>query len=176
MGQEIVPESLRAPAARGEGEKMNSRAMTVKAVATGLLASGLLFGVYFGVLTLVSGWGFTLEQFADFSHFIVALAVGFGVQVGLYTYLRSLARQCAGTGKVAAVSGGTSAAAMISCCTHYLTNMVPILGATGLVALVGQYQVELFWGGLAFNLAGVLYIGTKLVQASRHMALMGQRA
>lgn len=155
---------------------MHSRAMTGKAVATGLLASGLLLGVYFGVLTLVSGWGFTLEQFADFWHFIVALAVGFGVQVGLYTYLRTLARKCAGAGKVAAVSGGTSAAAMISCCTHYLANMVPILGATGLVALVGQYQVELFWVGLAFNLAGVLYIGTKLVQASRHMALMAQRA
>lgn len=155
---------------------MHSRAMTLKAVATGLLAAGLLLGVYFAVLTLVSGWGFTLDQFADFWHFIVALAVGFGVQVGLYTYLRSLARQCAGAGKVAAVSGGTSAAAMISCCTHYLANIVPILGAAGLVALVGQYQVELFWVGLAFNLAGVAYIGAKVVQASRHMALMAQAA
>ena len=153
---------------------MHSRTITLKAIGAGLLASSLLLGVYFGVLTLVSGWGFPLEQFADFWHFIVALAIGFGVQVGLYTYLRSLARQCAGTGKVAAVSGGTSAAAMISCCTHYLANIVPILGATGLVALVGQYQVEFFWVGLLFNLAGVAYIGTKLVQASRHMALMAQ--
>jgi P-type Cu+ transporter len=149
--------------------------MTMKAAGAGVLASSLLLGVYFGVLTLVSGWEFTWEQFAGFWHFIGALAVGFGVQVGLYSYLRHLARQCGDAGKIAAVSGGTSAAAMISCCTHYLANMVPILGATGLVALVGQYQVELFWVGLAFNLAGVLYIGTKVVQASRHMALMAQR-
>jgi Cu+-exporting ATPase len=155
---------------------MNSRARTVTAVATGLLAASLLLGVYFGILTLVSGWEFTLEQFGGFWHFIVALAIGFGVQVGLYPYLRSLARQCAGAGKVAAVSGGTSAAAMISCCTHYLANIVPVLGATGLVALVGQYQVELFWVGLAFNLAGVVYIGAKVAQASRHMALMAQAA
>ncbi len=155
---------------------MSSRAMTMKAAGPGVLASSLLLGLYFGVLTLVSGWEFTLEQFATYWHFTVALAAGFGVQVGLYTYLRHLARQCGGAGKVAAVSGGTSAAAMISCCTHYLANMVPILGATGLVALVGQYQVELFWVGLAFNLAGVLYISSKVMQASRHMAQMMQQA
>ena len=155
---------------------MNTNAMTVKAICAGVLAFGLLLSVYFGVLTLVSGWGFTLEQFADSWHYIVALAIGFGIQVGLYSFLRSIARQCDGAGKVAAVSGGTSAAAMISCCTHYLANMVPILGATGVVALVGQYQVELFWVGLAFNLGGVSYIAWRVVQASRHMALMPQAA
>jgi Cu+-exporting ATPase len=155
---------------------MPSRSMALKAVVAGLLAFGLLLGVYFGVLTLVSGWEFTLGQFAAFWHFTVALAVGFGVQVGLYTYLRRLTRHDDAAGKVAAVSGGTSTAAMISCCTHYLANALPVLGATGLVALVAQYQVELLWLGLAFNLAGVLYISSKVVQASRHMAKMVQEA
>ena len=154
---------------------MTSQTTVMKAVAAGVLAFALLLGVYFGVLTLVSGWEFTLGQFAAFWHFTVALAAGFGVQVGLYTYLRGVTRH-GKAGKVAAVSGGTSTAAMISCCTHYLANVVPILGATGLVALVGQYQVELFWAGLAFNLAGVLYISSKVVQASRHMVHMAQQA
>jgi Cu+-exporting ATPase len=153
---------------------MLSLTMALKAVGAGILASGLLLGVYFGVLTLVSGWEFTLGQFAAFWHFTVALAAGFGVQVGLYTYLRRLMRHDDAAGKVAAVSGGTSTAAMISCCTHYLANALPVLGATGLVALVAQYQLELFWLGLAFNLAGVLYISSKVVQASRHMAQMVQ--
>jgi Cu+-exporting ATPase len=61
---------------------------------------------------------------------------------------------------------------MISCCTHYLANVVPILGASGLVALVAQYQIELLWIGLAFNAAGIVYVGRELWQASRHMALM----
>ncbi len=155
---------------------MSPHAMALKAAAAGILAGGLLLGVYFGVLTLVSGWEFTLGQFAQFWHFTVALAAGFGVQVGLYTYLRRLTRHGDAAGKVAAVSGGTSTAAMISCCTHYLANVIPVLGATGLVALVGQYQVQLFWVGLAFNLAGVLYISSKVVQASRHMAQMVQEA
>jgi len=47
-----------------------------------------------------------------------------------------------------------------------------VLGATGLVAVVAQYQVRLFWVGLAFNLAGMLYVGRKVIEASRHMAQM----
>ena len=155
---------------------MGSRITTLKAVGAGSLAGGLLLGVYFGILTLVSGWQFTIEQFAGLWSFIVTLAAGFGVQVGLYTYLRLRTRECDNAGKVAVVSGSTSTAAMISCCAHYLTNILPILGTTGLVALVGQYQVELFWAGLAFNLAGVVYISTKVVQASRHMVQMSQGA
>ncbi len=155
---------------------MNFRTMVLRAVGAGILAAGLLLGVYFGVLTLVSGWQFTLEQLAGFWHFIVALAAGFGIQVGLYTYLRRLAGQCGTAGKLAAVSGGTSTAAMISCCAHYLANVLPVLGTTGVVALVGQYQVELFWVGLAFNLGGVLYIGSKVERASHHMAQMVQQA
>lgn len=155
---------------------MSSQVMVMRSMAVGILAGGLLMGVYFSVLTLVSGWEFTLGQFATYWHFIVPLAMGFAVQVGLYTYLRRITRHDNAAGKVAAVTGGTSTAAMISCCTHYLANIVPILGATGLVALVGQYQVQLFWVGLAFNLAGVVYISTRVVQASRHMAQMAQQA
>ncbi|NIO43386.1 MAG: hypothetical protein GTO41_26485 [Burkholderiales bacterium] len=146
--------------------------VTLNAVVAGILGFVLLVGVYFGVLTLVGGWSFTLEQFTAFWYFVVALAGGFGIQIGLYSHLRHVTRHEDAAGKVAAVSGGTSTAAMISCCTHYLANVLPVLGATGIVALVAQYQVELFWLGLAFNLGGIFYIGRKVVQASRHMAQM----
>jgi Cu+-exporting ATPase len=52
---------------------------------------------------------------------------------------------------------------MLSCCTHYLVNLLPVLGATGLVSFVGAYQVELFWFGIASNLAGIAYIGRRVV-------------
>jgi Cu+-exporting ATPase len=67
-----------------------------------------------------------------------------------------------------AASGTTSTAAMLSCCTHYLANILPVIGATGAVTLVAHYQVELFWLGLAFNAAGLLYIGNRLLRAARH--------
>lgn len=143
-----------------------------KSTRAGALAGLALLAAYFLILTLVSGWEFAWTQFGNFWYFVVALAAGFGAQIGLYTYLRQVARHPAASGKVVAVSGATSTGAMISCCTHYLANVLPVLGATGVVALVAQYQVQLFWVGLAFNLAGVLYVGRKALQASQHMALM----
>jgi Cu+-exporting ATPase len=56
---------------------------------------------------------------------------------------------------------------MVSCCAHYLANLLPVLGTAGLVSLVGQYQVELFWVGIAFNAAGIAYVGSKLVAATK---------
>ncbi|MBI3596446.1 MAG: hypothetical protein HY203_04755 [Nitrospirae bacterium] len=148
----------------------------MRPILIGLTAAVLLLAVYFAVLTLVSGREFALAQFGQFWYFVLPLAAGFGIQIGLYTHLRIVTRHTDGSGKVVAVSGGTSTAAMISCCTHYLANVVPVLGATGLVALVAQYQTELFWVGLLFNMAGVVYVGRKAVQATRHMVQMESHA
>lgn len=137
-------------------------ALTVWATGVGALASLVLLGFYFGVLTLVSGWAFTADQFIQYWPFITALAVGFGIQVGLFTYLRR-AVHAAASGKVMAATGTTSGAAMVSCCTHYLVNLLPALGATGLVSFVAQYQTELFWFGIAANLAGIAFIGRRVV-------------
>ena len=121
-----------------------------------------LFTLYFGIVTLISGWNFTLGQFASFWYFIVSLAVGFGVQVGLYSYLRSAVLGQTASGKVVAVSGTTSTVAMISCCAHYLANILPVIGVAGAISLIGQYQIELFWVGLAANAFGIWYIATKI--------------
>lgn len=133
-----------------------------KPIIFGILSSLVLLGLYFAVLTFVSGWGFTQGQFSDFWYFIVTLALGFGIQVGLYTYLKSLIKDRHGGGRVLGVTGITSTTAMISCCAHYLVNLLPILGAVGVVTFVAQYQVELFWVGLLFNLGGIFYIVNKI--------------
>jgi YHS domain-containing protein len=132
------------------------------AAGAGLLASAMALSFYFGVLTVVSGWQFTVEQFTDWWPYIVALVTGFGIQVGLFVYLRR-AVHAAASGKVMVATGASSGAAMLSCCTHYLVNLLPVLGATGLVSFVGAYQVELFWFGIASNLAGIAYIGRRVV-------------
>lgn len=137
----------------------------VKSLSWGAAGFGLMLALFFGVVSLVSGWDFTLEQFSQFRYFILALALGFGVQVGLYTTLRQLVGQKKMSGKMVAASGTTSTAAMVSCCAHYLVNILPVLGVTGFVTLVAQYQVELFWLGLAFNGAGILYIAPKVAKA-----------
>jgi YHS domain-containing protein len=145
--------------------RLSPRVLGVAAGA-GVLASAILLSLYFGALTLVSGWQYTVEQFGDWWPFIVALATGFGIQVGLFVYLRR-ALHGAASGKVLVATGTTSGAAMAACCTHYLVNLLPVLGATGLVSFVGAYQVELFWFGIASNLAGIAYIGRRVVSFAR---------
>lgn len=150
---------------------MNKARIIGKAVTYGIVGMTTLLGVYFLVLTAVSDWEFTVSQFVDFWYFIVSLAAGFGIQIGLYSYLRSAVREMDMSGKVVAVSGTTSTAAMISCCAHYLTNILPVVGAAGAIALVAQYQIELFWFGLACNLAGIAYMGNRVVKFSRAHAM-----
>jgi len=146
---------------------MNTAAATRRSVGFGVLAFTLLMAIYFGLLALLSGWQFTWDQFLQYWFFIVPLGLGFGVQVALYFQLRQWVLQSKDAGKVMAASGTTSATAMVSCCAHYLVNLAPVLGTTGLVTFATQYQVEFFWLGLLFNAAGMTYIGRKLFNASK---------
>ena len=140
---------------------------TTKSILYGILASLILLVVYFAILTLVSGWIFALEQFASYWYFIISLTVGFGIQITLYQYIKSLVHSGQGMGKIVGVSGTTSTAAMISCCAHYLVNLVPILGVTGLVTFVAQYQVKLFWMGIFFNITGIVYMVSKIYKLKK---------
>ncbi len=150
---------------------MNAITTAARPLQIGSLAFGILLAIYFGVLTLVSGWAFTVSQFYEFWYYIVPLAAGFGLQVALFTRLRHVVHQSAGDARtVMAASGTTSTAAMISCCAHYLVNIAPVLGATGLVTFAAQYQVEFFWVGIAFNLAGIAFIGNRLWKATKEHA------
>ena len=142
---------------------------TTKSILYGMLASAILLGVYFVVLTLVSGWSFAQSQFSAYWYFIISLVVGFGIQIALYQYLKGRVHSGQGMGKVVGVSGTTSTAAMISCCAHYLVNLVPILGITGLATFVSQYQIKIFWIGLAFNVFGIAFISNKIIKFKKHL-------
>ena len=139
-----------------------------KSILYGTLARAILLGIYFAVLTFVSGWGFAQSQFESYWYFIISLAVGFGIQIGLYVYLRNLIHDSPGGGKVLGVTGATSTVTMVSCCTHYLVNLLPILGAVGIVTFVAQYQLEFFWIGILFNFGGILYIVSKIIKFNKY--------
>lgn len=145
-----------------------------QAVIKGVGAAIAILAVFFLVITLISGWAFTLSQFFAYWYFIVGLAVGFGIQMGLYSYLKQAVSHDGAPKAVVVISGTTSTAAMISCCAHYLANILPILGITGFISIIGQYQVELFWVGIVFNIGGIAYIAQKIIMFHRHMKQMQQ--
>ncbi|HBT91875.1 MAG: hypothetical protein UV57_C0028G0003 [Parcubacteria group bacterium GW2011_GWD2_43_10] len=148
---------------------MSSRNQILTAAALGLLAAVALLTLYAVIVVAVSGWVFAEQQFSATWYFVVSLALGFGVQVGLYTYLRQSITQRHVGGRVVAVSGTTSTTAMLACCAHYLVNIAPLLGVAGAISIVAQYQQQLFWIGMLFNLAGIAYLMWKLSQFKKQM-------
>jgi len=139
----------------------------------GLFATLAMLGIYFLVLTLIYEWDYAWQQFALYWSYIVGLALGFGIQIGLYARLRLSMKEMIETKErggtsVVAITGTTSTSAMLSCCAHYLVNILPVLGATGLATFIGQYQIELFWVALAINLLGILFMLNKVLKHEYH--------
>lgn len=130
-------------------------------ILKGFLAVILLLVIFFTVTSLISSWVFAKQQFSQYWYYLITLAIGFGIQVGLYSFLRQSIKEKA-SGGVLAATGTTSTLAMISCCAHYLANILPIIGIGGLVAFVAQYQVKLFWVGILFNIAGIIFISWRI--------------
>jgi Cu+-exporting ATPase len=143
----------------------------IKIIINALIAVVSLLIVYFVIVTAVSGFKFALSQFSSYWYFLVSLATGFGIQIGLYSYLKQLVKTAGAAmgGKTVAVTGTTSTLSMISCCAHYLANIVPILGIAGALSIIAQYQIEIFWVGLAFNIFGIAFIINKIIKFKKHL-------
>ncbi len=149
---------------------MNTK-QKIKIFRNGFLATLSLLLLYFLIVTLVSGFTFALSQFGSYWYFLVSLAVGFGIQISLYTYLKVLVANSSMTmGKnTVAVTGTTSTLAMISCCAHYLANIMPILGIAGALSVIAAYQVQIFWIGLVFNAFGIAFIINKIIKFKKNL-------
>ncbi|MDP3956514.1 MAG: hypothetical protein Q8P97_00780 [bacterium] len=142
-----------------------------KILLKALAAMASLLLLYFVIVITVSGFKFALSQFASYWYFLISLALGFGIQIGLYSYLKQLIKNSSMVmgKKTVAMTGTTSTLAMISCCAHYLANIVPILGIAGALSIITQYQVKIFWVGLLFNAFGVVFISNKIIKFKKHL-------
>lgn len=126
----------------------------MKPYIVGLLASLGLLALYFTTMTLFSDWGATIEQFRALWFLMLPLAAGFGVQVGLYTKLKTAMRQKTGA---ALATGGTSAGvSMLACCAHHATDVLPFLGLSGLSVFLIAYQKPILLVSLGVNTIGIV--------------------
>ncbi|HET7271064.1 MAG TPA: hypothetical protein VFI90_08240 [Rubrobacter sp.] len=139
----------------------------LRPAAFGVLAALALVAFYLGIITLAQGWGHALEQFGEDLPFVSAIVAGFGTQVGLFTYLRGTHVHAPAGG--VATSTGTSTAAMLACCAHHLTDVLPIVGLSGAAVFLNTYKMPLLWLGIVLNLIGILYLAHK-IRLHRKMA------
>lgn len=131
-----------------------------RALAAGLIATSGLLAFYLGLLALAQGWEHAFQLLGEDRWFVGAIALGFGVQVGLFFYLRGLHARMSARG--VAASSGASTATMLACCAHHLTDILPIVGLSGAALVLAEYKTPLLWFGLLSNLAGVAYMAHRV--------------
>ena len=139
---------------------LSNQTFNVKPYIFGVTAAVGVIGFYLGLLTLVSDWYNATSQFAQYWGWIIALAIGLGVQTTLFTHIKGQLKGKTTTAAKSslAASGGLSTASMAACCAHYLVAFLPAFGlpffsaaAAGLV----EYQIEFFLLGVISNVFGI---------------------
>ncbi len=124
-----------------------------RAVRNGLIAVFIVLALNILVLSILKFPSMATEIIKKYWYLLILLIGGFGFQVGLFTYLKS-AISCSTT----VVSGSVSGVSMILCCSHYLLNILPFLGAIiGASALISlsEYIPHFLVLGVVSNVFGI---------------------
>jgi len=125
-----------------------------------LLGSAFIATFYIGILTWAQGWEYAASQLSRDRWYVLPIIVGFGIQAALYTILRfRLFVPVTTTGPGGAMmgtSGATSATAMVACCIHHVTDVLPILGLSAAASFLTRYQRPFMLIGLAMNIVGII--------------------
>ena len=125
-----------------------------------LLGSSLIAAIYFGILAWAQGWDSALDIFVPNRWYVIPIWISFGIQAALYSILRFRlfipTTSTASTGAVMGTSGGTSVTAMVACCLHHVTEVLPVLGLSAVATFLTRYQRPFMLIGLGMNLVGVL--------------------
>lgn len=121
-----------------------------------IFGTSVLLVIYLLLMRVTTGSvSSALAQFRTYQYWILALAIGFGIQLGLYKYIKIKHMESKQVDNMAKITGTTSTATMVACCAHHAVDLVPILGFSALASFLGAYTKELFALGIISNLFGI---------------------
>lgn len=101
-------------------------------------------------MTALGGPAAAAQQFQALWYLMVPLAIGFGIQVALAIKLRSH--------ETASVGGASASVAMLACCAHHATDILPILGLSAASTLLAAYQKQILVASLFINVFGIVVL------------------
>lgn len=137
------------------GPQVRGRSSLHKPMAVGLLGMLALSAVYLGIVSLAETPRHALDLFWQDRLLVIPILLTFGVQVGLYAFVRAGSHLPAGAAGASAAGGGLSTVAMVACCAHHVTDLLPIVGVGLAATLLTAWKTPLMAFGLAANLAGI---------------------
>jgi hypothetical protein len=128
-------------------------------VSVGLLGSLGLAILYFAIVTWAESFDHAAQLFWEDRAIVLPIILGFGVQLGLYTVLKKRLfgpiHETGPSGAITGASGGISAAAMVACCAHHVTDLLPLVGLTAAATFLAEYRVAFMLIGLGTTVAGI---------------------
>ena len=139
---------------------MNIKNRIIRNSVLGIL---LVVAINFFVLYSLNFPQMALFQIKKYLILLILLVLGFGVQIGLYTYLKHKNMICSAT---MATSGGISSASMILCCSHYIATFIPFISLS-LANFLTRYTLQLLLFGILSNLIGILIMVIKIKKNER---------
>lgn len=173
LEQELTTEANRA-------RLFGTRGRRILPILTGFGGGLALIGLYVAILSLAQSPSHALEQLSQDRFWVGLVALGFGTQIGLYTYLRLIvsAMKLAGATAITGAGTGASTLGMLACCAHHLADIAPLVtltGASGLsggIAFLADYKIPFILFGLAMNAIGII-ISLRTIRRERtHLQMM----
>ena len=127
----------------------------------GVVATVGLFLFYALTMKVLAGsWDAVWWKWRQLWYLMLPLIAGFGIQAGLFYYIKSLRRRI--SAKMMAANSASSTVGMIACCAHHAVDLAPLLGLTALTLWLTAYQKQLLTVGIVSNLIGIIYLAKRL--------------
>jgi len=150
---------------------MSTRKRIVLPVGFGLLGALFPTAVYFGIVSWAESPQHAIDLFWQDRWIVIPLILGFGIQVALYVILKKglflPVGSMGASGAMTGAGGATSTMAMVACCAHHVTDVLPILGLTAAATFLAEYQQAFMLLGLGTTVLGILVMLVILYNARR---------
>ncbi|MHB1449064.1 MAG: hypothetical protein ACYC6E_13045 [Bellilinea sp.] len=158
---------------------MKSRFRPFIPFGVGILGVIVLAGIYFGIVSWAESPQHALDLFWEDRWLVIPILMGFGIQAALYsvlklrlyipTYTNAQTQSTDSHAPAASMGAGgaTSTVAMVACCAHHVTDVLPILGLTAAATFLAQYRTAFMAVGLGSNLIGIGVILVTIFRARR---------
>lgn len=140
-------------------------------LGAGVAGAIFLTAVYFAIVSWAESPQHAVDLFWEDRWLVIPIILGFGVQVALYTILKKRlfvpVASVGPSGTLTGMGGATSTAAMVACCAHHVTDVLPILGLTAAATFLAKYQTAFMVVGLGTTLIGIVVMLLILVKERR---------
>jgi hypothetical protein len=119
-----------------------------------------LMAVYFGLVSWAEGPQHAVDLFWQDRFIVIPIVVGFGTQMALYVILKKRlfvpVAEAGPSGVLAGAGGTTSTVAMVACCAHHVTDVLPFLGLTAAATFLAEYRIAFMLVGLGTTIVGIV--------------------